>query len=374
MSLEYEEHPSPGEGMGAQDPANANQSDHRDSTDDDGGWTEPDDEIITPRPRTKRKPDTDNEPEDDGEEDELFDTAPDPEVDPEAMQNFINNVVRADIRGGASSFWASIQGKTSIHWVDNDGPVTHADLFPIIQKAEKGHVAVGLVTRRERSSDGTRGGASDCAYGQLLWADIDIVDGSGAHKKREWPVGGGRTLVNPDSMESARSLIAAFPVPPSTVVDSGHGVHCYWLLDTPVAAADLAPLIKGWGAVLVDCAAALGFNLDPVFDLPRAMRLPGTLNFKDEPPAPCQVTDGGSGSRYSLDEFTSFIAEHEAKKERERAQADSERKAGRSGPGTGWDTPGDGGERPGDWYNRTSEPVKGFETTSSSAVLYEGFA
>jgi hypothetical protein len=65
---------------------------------------------------------------------------------------------------------------------------------------------------------------------------------------------------------------------PSMVVQSGHGKHAYWLVDDcPVSAFSEAQK-----------RLALHYGSDmKVHDLPRVMRLPGTLHQKDD--APCMV-------------------------------------------------------------------------------------
>lgn len=64
--------------------------------------------------------------------------------------------------------------------------------------------------------------------------------------------------------------------PPSVVVFSGHGTHCYWLLDKPMT--DLA----AW--TLRQKALIAQLHTDKVInDPPRIMRLPGFLNTKTAP-------------------------------------------------------------------------------------------
>src|SRR5262245_44778249 len=67
------------------------------------------------------------------------------------------------------------------------------------------HVYFGVVLRK-----GPRGGGKkDCAAATCVFADIDFKD------------------VTP---ERVREILAKFPLPPSIVVRSGHGLHVYWLL------------------------------------------------------------------------------------------------------------------------------------------------
>lgn len=67
---------------------------------------------------------------------------------------------------------------------------------------------------------------------------------------------------------------------PQMIVDSGHGWHLYWRLETPV------PVTVAQGAMSV-LADRLGG--DRVGDASRVMRLPGTLNNKDDDAMPVRL-------------------------------------------------------------------------------------
>lgn len=101
-------------------------------------------------------------------------------------------------------------------------------------------------------------------------------------------------------------VLLACPMPPSIVVDSGRGLHPYWLLDEPedVSAA------KSNDHPLVDLLRALRrvFASDPsVCDLARIMRLPGTHNTKYGEPRPVRVIHQ-SERRYSLSDLRDWLS------------------------------------------------------------------
>lgn len=74
---------------------------------------------------------------------------------------------------------------------------------------------------------------------------------------------------------------------PWSVVDSGGGLHPRWKLEKPLDTADGADLLKNrWKATVLRVAEECGFKADSVFDLPRVLRLPGTVNEKYDPPKP----------------------------------------------------------------------------------------
>lgn len=105
------------------------------------------------------------------------------------------------------------------------------------QLSEIGHLYFGIAPRAERK--GTKAAIKRV---QCLWADID------------------------DSKE-----IPGWVLPPTYVVDSGYGIHVYWLLTESIPPADAENLNKG-------LAAAVGG--DNVADCARIFRYPGSYNRK----------------------------------------------------------------------------------------------
>lgn len=94
-------------------------------------------------------------------------------------------------------------------------------------------------------------------------------------------------------------------VSPSILVDSGRGIHVYWVLDTGCDVHEwrtAAQLIKS-------ACAAVGFSADAAVtaDAMRVLRIPGTLNHKGEVPVPCTVLKDW-GTSYSLNQITNQLA------------------------------------------------------------------
>lgn len=83
---------------------------------------------------------------------------------------------------------------------------------------------------------------------------------------------------------------------PSFFVNSGHGIHCYWILNEP--AKEVTSILKGM-------ARATGADPRPV-DKPRVMRLPGTFNHKADP-VRCQILKM-TRKTYNLKDFKGFEA------------------------------------------------------------------
>lgn len=103
---------------------------------------------------------------------------------------------------------------------------------------------------------------------------------------------------------------STFPVP-SVLVDSGGGLHGYWLLrDTYLLEND----DQRAAAELIQRLWVQTIGADPsVHDLVRILRIPGTLNFKYDPPRPVQFLFCDLGRTYSLPALTAHLpAVHEA--------------------------------------------------------------
>ena len=92
---------------------------------------------------------------------------------------------------------------------------------------------------------------------------------------------------------SARIRSAGLPQP-SLTVNSGHGIHTYWLLDKRAQAGDVVPVLKA-------LAVALGSD-GSVCDAARIMRVPGSINHKDSPAVPCSILSV-SPLRYNLNDL-----------------------------------------------------------------------
>lgn len=108
----------------------------------------------------------------------------------------------------------------------------------------------------------------------------------------------------PDKPTAGKELIAfikkANILIPSIVVDSGNGLHVYWVLDTSINA-------KQWLNIAEALKAACeeyDFKADPVVttDIARVLRAPETVNYKDQKhPRPCKIFSGNS-KQYSYEE------------------------------------------------------------------------
>lgn len=136
------------------------------------------------------------------------------------------------------------------HWLGIDDTL-EANLDAALKEAREKNAAVyfGVLPRRAKGG----GKAEDVLPGRDVWADLDFKDYPGGEAE-------------------ARARLNSFPIPPTIIVRSGHGLHAYWLLNEVCDVPRLCKLAKMLAEVL---------GGDSVHDAPRVMRLPGSCNRKD---------------------------------------------------------------------------------------------
>lgn len=180
--------------------------------------------------------------------------------------------------------------------------------LPAIQRAAMRHDARGAevylgVNPRLRKG----GGAHDVACISALVADLDVAkpecvqkkcDGKDKTGKGRWCKGcrypDGRKK-HPSKEEARKDLDRLdFLLGPTLIVDSGGGLHAYWLLREPL---DIKEAPEA-GQIMRRLAAVL--SGDVVCDPPRILRLPGTHNHKQAPPRPVRLLHSDAARLYNL--------------------------------------------------------------------------
>lgn len=154
---------------------------------------------------------------------------------------------------------------------------------------------MGVTLRRRNGGMGP-----DVVMATALWAELDgevSKKGNGCRSKEE----------------AYERLAQIQIVAPSIVVDSGGGLHAYWLLQTPLQGEELAAVpifnarlreaLRGPAVYGPDgSVVSSGYAGDPVGDLPRILRVPGTMNYKRQNDArPVRLVECDAECAYSLD-------------------------------------------------------------------------
>lgn len=108
------------------------------------------------------------------------------------------------------------------------------------------------------------------------------------------------------ALEALYLVLKAKRLPlPSLIVDSGHGIHVYWVISAPIGKDEWEPVAKR----IVSTCREYQLHIDPgvTIDSARIMRVPGTLNYKDPQDAkPCAILRD-LGKAYSLKQFESSL-------------------------------------------------------------------
>jgi hypothetical protein len=120
-----------------------------------------------------------------------------------------------------------------------------------------------------------RGEEADVIGIAALWMDIDIK--GPAHAKKELPL----------SLQECLDFLDDFPLKPTLIINSGHGLHVYWVFrevwyfDGVDERKKARLLSDKFQSTLIQRAKEKGWDLDKTSDLVRLLRVPGTYNFKN---------------------------------------------------------------------------------------------
>jgi hypothetical protein len=104
-----------------------------------------------------------------------------------------------------------------------------------------------------------------------------------------------------DALIALHNFIHEYGLPAcTTIVNSGRGLHVYWVLSRPYSRQEWLPVAER----LKTACAEFGLDADPVVtaDAARILRVPNTHNFKDDPARDVKVV-GKVKDYIDLDEF-----------------------------------------------------------------------
>lgn len=146
----------------------------------------------------------------------------------------------------------------------------------------------GVHPSTKQKAPRTRPTEEDIAAINCVYADVDSKDYG-------------------NSKKAATKHVKELNPPPSVIVDSGGGYHCYWLLEesfelNTTLKREIARSLQGrW----VDY---VGGDL-AVHDLARILRLPGTLNYKYDPPREVRIVYENLTRLYPIEDLEKFLPE-----------------------------------------------------------------
>jgi len=132
-------------------------------------------------------------------------------------------------------------------------------------KDQKTAAYYGVAKRTDESKILKLGTKANILGTTTLWADIDTA-------KHGW-----------DLQKTARALYdLPLILQPNALVQSGGGLHAYWLLDKPIVFADYTDAVldvEGANKTLGEMVSG-----DRIFDITRVLRLPGSYNARAKKP------------------------------------------------------------------------------------------
>jgi hypothetical protein len=137
--------------------------------------------------------------------------------------------------------------------------------------------------------------ADEAKFVRSFFVDLDVGEGKGYDSKES-------------ALKAADQFILENNLPPPVKIDSGTGIHLYWLFDRDIPAAEWKPYAEKFK----DYCISRGLNIDPVVtaDLARILRCPDTFNHKTMPPTPTLVISEDIPI-YVFDEIKEFLGEVE---------------------------------------------------------------
>jgi hypothetical protein len=141
-----------------------------------------------------------------------------------------------------------------------------------------------------------RPSADDVDFLYAVWMDFDTQYGKQGKK------------LSKDKAELQKYIDTLDPRP-TIVVDSGHGFHAWWCLETPMSIGNdedrdrAAALAEKWQRAHIAAAHdKYGWQFDSTMDLARVLRLPGCHNHKGGECLPVSILEV-SGRKYSVEEL-----------------------------------------------------------------------
>jgi hypothetical protein len=167
------------------------------------------------------------------------------------------------------------------------------------------YFGVGLRRETMTPEAAKRGTKRDVRYLPGLYIDIDI--GSTGHKSQ---------VPCPADCNEAITLLAAVPLEPTAIVNSGYGLHVYYLFPElfdiddvggrpgPGAArlAEYERVLDALQSRIITAAASKGLHVDNTAEAARVLRVVGTRNYKVLTDPKDVVMLDAAGPRYTYDQ------------------------------------------------------------------------
>ena len=207
--------------------------------------------------------------------------------------SFLNHIFVAKPADAYILLW-QLRGKRS-HWFRD---LCHAAALVERLQDEDLYVGVGLSPSSRGPNERCK---ARCTVGiPALWIDLDVA--GPAHQKQNLP----------PTIGAALELIPA-DLPPTIIVHTGHGLHCWWLFETPWLFAGTeerergADLVRRFNSFFQHRAKERGWDVDSVSSLAQLLRIPGSTNTKISGKECAVYIYRDSAQRYGLKELQGYV-------------------------------------------------------------------
>lgn len=193
------------------------------------------------------------------------------------------------------------QGVYCVTGIDSDGDKTRnrftETIDGLIDLIEATKDAGHNVFVAPASFNGYSRKLEDVLYQRSFFVDLDVGEGKEYSTKQE-------------ALLALETFIETTELPEPVRIDSGRGVHAYWILDQDVPVSEWKPYAEKFK----DLCLGNDLHIDPVVTANpnRIMRCPDALNYKTDPPSPTLILDDNEDYPvYSFFEFKEFLGEPE---------------------------------------------------------------
>ena len=116
----------------------------------------------------------------------------------------------------------------------------------------------------------------DALLQKSVWVDLDV-----GNDPKKYPT-------QSDAYNAIVAFAKAVGLPrPSAMVNCGVGLHVYWISKTPLTPQQWQPYASGLRNILL--ANNIKFDTTCTTDIARILRMPGTFNYKTDPPLPVEL-------------------------------------------------------------------------------------
>ena len=167
---------------------------------------------------------------------------------------------------------------------------TFDDLVEVVNELNSGgqnvFVALNSFRGHSRKTDYAQ-------YCKSFFIDLDVGDSDKKYSSKE------------EAISALDDFVKQYDLPPPVRIDSGGGIHAYWILDRDVPTEEWRAYALKFKQMCLDY-----LKIDPAVtaDAARILRCPETFNYKKDPPTPTKFLDT-EFVEYDFDMFKSYLGE-----------------------------------------------------------------